>query len=229
MFRVVAAQKEHSPESIDEVKDQVRRDLIEQAGFEKAGEQARKLQLLAASKGLEAAVKADAAVAKRLGEKPVIIPEPFARRRNFAQAAIQFGIPLTILTPIEELGVTEERKIGFMPMEMVGDEYKAETQQFIEACFHLAPPTPTSGPTTTAASRPAEPATTVEMPRRKQWVVVEFFSIERVPVSEYSKIWRQAQALLQAERTIEFLKEWFDPEQLKRRAGYVPAREEFEG
>jgi hypothetical protein len=227
MFRVVAAQKEHSPESIDEVKDQVRRDLIEQAGFERAGEQARKLQTLAASKGLEAAVKADAALAGRLGDKPVITPEPFARRRSFGQAAIQFGLPLTILTPIEELGVTGERKIAFMPMEMVADEYKAETEQFIEACFRLAPPTPTSGPATTAASRPAEPTTTVEMPRKHQWVVVEFVSIERVPVSEFSKIWRQAQALLQIERTVEFLKEWYDPEQVKKRAGYVPAREEF--
>jgi len=228
VFRVVGAQKEHAPETIDEVKDAVRKDLIEMAGYKRAGEQATALLAAAKDKGLEAAVKAAVALQTRLGEKGLANPEPFSRRRSFGQAAMQFGLPLTMLWPIEELGVTEEKKIGFLPMQVVAAPYEAEVETFIETCFRLAPPV-TSAPATASSSRPAEKVGLVEMPRSKQWVVVEFIAVERVNAADFAKVMRQAQMMLQTDRTINFLKSWYDPEQVKKRVGYVPAHEDQEG
>ena len=227
IFRVVGAQKEHVPEALEDVREQVRRDLIELAGYEEAGQQARTVLASARSKGLEAAIKADRSLVQRLGDRALMTPEPFARRRSFGQAAIQFGLPLTVIWPLEELGVTEERKMGFLPMQVVAEAYEAETERFIEACFGLASDRPTSAPTTT--SRPTETIALVEMPRSKQWVVVEFVRIDRVSTTEYAQVWRQAQVMLQSDRTIGFLKRWYDPDHVRRRTGYVPAHEEQEG
>ncbi len=223
LFRVVAAQKEHTPETIDEVKDLVKRDVIEMAGYQKAADLARKLQAAAAGKGLQEAVQADASLSKKLGDKAVLKPEPFARRRSYGQMALQLGMPFSILWPLEELNVTEERKVGFLPMPTVAEPYVEETERFLEACFQLAPP---PSPTTTAASQPTRKVTVVEMPRARQWVVVEFEKIDRVQRGDAQKALAQTQGILQYERVVSFFKEWYDPEQVKKRAGYKPAHDE---
>ena len=128
---------------------------------------------------------------------------------------------MTVLWPIEELGVVEDRKIGTfpVPMPMVAERHEPEVTKFLDACFALAPE---PGITT----RSTRAVTAVEMPKKKQWVIVEFVKIDRVPASEYAKMQRQVRDLLQGQRTIELLKAWFDPEQVKKRTRYAAIREE---
>jgi len=221
LFRVVAAEPTHVPQTTDGIKDKLRLDVVELAGYQRAGASAKKLLAAARSKGVEAAVKADAALHKRLGESGLAKPEPFARKRNIGQFAMQFDLPLTVVMPIEELGVTEERKLGYFPMPLVAERFEPEVEAFIETCFGLAP-------APGAASQPAQRVTLVEMPRSKQWVIVEFLKIDRVPQTDFMKIRSQGQEMLQAYRTIKFLQTWYDPEQVKTRTSYVAAKDEDE-
>ncbi len=224
VFRVVAAEASHAPKTIDEVKERVRRDVIELDGYRRAGEAVKKVLPRAQQQGLQAAVKADAALTERLGDHVLITPEPFARRRSMDRMALQFGLPLTAYWPIEELGVVEERQIGSfpIPMKMVAERFEPEVARFMEVCFGLAPK---SG----AASQPTPSVGLVEMPRSRQWALVEFVRIDRLSVGDYAKIQQQAYELLRLQRTIAFTRRWFDSEQVKKRADFAPATEKEEG
>lgn len=223
LFRVVAAEAEHIPNAIDEQKDKIRKDVIKLKGYRKAGTAGTKLLAGAGARGIRAAVKADADLSKRLADTGVVEPEPFARKRSLVQYAIQFGLPLTPLWPVDELGVTEERKIGLfpIPMKMVAERYEVEAAKFIDACFGLAP---ASG----AAGKPSRGVALVEMPNAMQWVVVEFIGIDRVEVAEFAKMRQQAMELLRTYRAIDFLKRWYDPDEVKARTKYERVEEEFE-
>ncbi len=224
LFRVVAAEAEHVPKAIDEIKDTLRKDVIERAGYQRAGASAKKLLAAARAKGIDAAVKADAALAKRLGEEGVIEPEPFARKRSLGQVAIQFGLPLATLSPIEELDLTEERKIGAfpVPMEVVIERLKPEVKKLIDTCFGLAAKS-------TAKTKPARSVALVEMPRCKQWIVVEFVRIDRVQATDYVKNVQQIMQLIESDRILSLMRTWYDPEQVKQRTAYAPASGEQEG
>ncbi len=218
-FRVVAAEPSHEPKVIDEVREKVRADLIELAGLRRAAKAAKTLLAAAESQGLEAAVEANKELAKKLGDEPVVTPEPFARKRSMAQLALQLGLPLTMVWPIEELGVVEERKVGFFPLQMVAERYEPEVREFIETCFSLAP-------AKDATTQPSAPVTSVELPVSKQWVVVEFVEVDRVPADVFAQSRGQVQQLLQMFQFIEFVKDWYDPEQVKKRTDYEPVEEE---
>ena len=58
------------------------------------------------------------------------------------------------------------------------------------------------------------------------WIVVE--GLETVPVNqtEYEEQRNQASAILGAQRQVEFLHNWFDPEQIKQRVGWKDAEPE---
>ncbi len=216
LFRVLASEPSHAPKALEEVKDRVVEDLKQLAGYQKAEQVAKRLEPAAVAKGLKEAVKADKDLFDRLGEKILKSPSPFARRRDQARFAIQLGWPITTLWPIEDIGVVEEEPTGLFPLPQVADRYKGEVEKLIETCFGLAP---TSG----AASRPSRGVALVEMPVSRQWVLVEFLSIDRLTADQYAKARPQMQQMLQIYQTIEFMRSWYDPEQVQVRTDYEPA------
>ncbi|MBN1342045.1 MAG: hypothetical protein JXQ73_05155 [Phycisphaerae bacterium] len=214
LFRVVGAQKSHVPQTIAEIKDRLIKDVNELEGYRRAGEAATALLPSAKGKGVVAAVEADKGLAKRLGDKGLVKPEAFARKRSLAQLSIQLGLPLTMCWPIEELGVVEERTTGYFPMRMVAPRFEPEVEKFITTCFGLAPE---PGATT----KPSDSVGLVEMPVSKQWVMVQFLNIDRVPMDQAEKMRQQAGQVLEMCRAIDFIKAWYSPEQVKKRTAYV--------
>lgn len=216
LFRVLASEPTHAPKALEEVKEQVAKDLRLLEGYKKAGQVAKRFIPVASAKGLKEALKTDKDLFDRLGEKILKSPTPFARRRDQARFALQLGWPLTTLWPIEDLGVLEDDETSMFPLPKVAERYEDEVAKLIERCFDLAPK---SG----ASTQPTRAVALVEMPVSRQWILVEFISIDRLTAELYAKARPQMHQMLQAYRTIEFMKSWYAPEQVKTRTGYEPA------
>lgn len=61
------------------------------------------------------------------------------------------------------------------------------------------------------------------------WIVVEGLEILPVNQAEYDEQRNMAMAMLQIKRQVEFLRNWFDPAQIKQRVGWKDAEPEREG
>lgn len=192
VFRTVATRSKQAPETVDEVREDIVRDLRQMRAYEQAEEYARQLAEQAKEEGLKAAFDAsDPALKEKLGDQAYQSPEPFARLRTMNWGGMQRVMP----NYISGIGGGEE---------------------LIDLCFSLASPTSTQ-PTGVAVH---------EMPRRRQWLVIQGEQTLPVTVAEYEEQRATGLEHIQLERRVAFLSHWFDPEQIRGRIDWVSATPE---
>jgi hypothetical protein len=87
-------------------------------------------------------------------------------------------------------------------------------EDLMAVCFELA-----------AKSAPADRVKAQELPGRG-WAVIEGVEIIPVTQTDYAEQRPMAEMVLAAEQQVEFLKSWFDPEQIRQRVGWKEVAED---
>ena len=194
LFRVIKVAPAGPPASLDEVRDQVVRDAKTLKAHELAGQWARRLAERARKVGLgQALAEADDLRAVLTGG-------------STTQPATQPSNPqaqrwLNLLGPITPPRFT--RAPGFIPQ--IGFAPKVH-----EALFELADQ-PADGHRVAAVS----------LATQTRWVVGELLKVHPIYRGDFEAKRPQLEAQLQFALQREFLTRWFDPDEIRRRTGYV--------
>ena len=199
VFRVIAVAAAGPPDSLDDVRDKVEENTKREKAFEMAKEQAEALAENARVVGLDQAVAEDEALKALLASANAddasedAASEP---QENTFQKELQPTAPERPFTRRS----TYIPNVGFSP----GLHKKV---------FELAAEADTD-----AAHR----VVVVPMARSLKWAVVELLSVEPIYQNEFDLQRADLLRNTTSMQTQAFLSEWFDPENIKARAGWVP-------
>jgi len=226
LFRVVEARDAAVPESLDAVREDVERDVRLARAYEAIKPVAEELYVAAQRVGLEKAFGLFDELREKHGVKQPVSPPAFARRTSLAKGgdrakyaeALRAGQPTLVCPTIGGLGACEE---------------------FVDACFEMLqmtwqPPVvqvPATDRIQAATTRPAASPTPVvrllDLPKRHERLVVELLGVEAVDESKYeTQLKRAAYDAVSDERASTLTFEWFKPEQIEKRSGYKPLRQD---
>jgi len=199
LFRVIAVAPAGPPASLDEVRDKVIRNVKQCKAFELAGQHARALAEAARQKGLKQAVAEAAELKTLLGQTPAVgAVEPATQPATAAQALEPFEPERFVRQP------SFIRNIGYSPG--LHDKVFALLDE--------------------SATQPAADqhrVIAVPLARYMKWVVAEL--LEEKPI--YRGDFEAQRETLEQQNLRTLLQtvwsQWFDPDNISARAGFVPA------
>jgi len=234
IFRVVEAQSAGVATSLDEVREEVERDVRLQRAFDEIKPIAEELCAVSERLGVEQALSLFKDLRTTRGVREAISPPPFARledqvrredkanRRERSQKALELllaGKP--VLVPPDVRGV-------------------GSSAEFVDACFEMARPgwkaphcqAPATTQMAEAAMRPAavpEPVVSV-LPLQKlhKWFVIQLLNVQPVDQNAYETRLKQGgyEALV-SERARVMKSNWLKPENIENRCRYERRAEEL--
>jgi len=193
-FRVLEARKSAAPESLDEVREAVERDIRLARGYEQAQAAARELEAASRGSGLEEAWNSAEALRERVREAKsgdrehsrawgLVSPPAFAREEGPGQ-------------PGEVLGLV--------------------SKSLVHACFAAA--------TSEDLTAERKPVVLVEVPEHQLVAVVEVHKFDPVYEEDYLTFRPQFRQVLRGQRLETVAENWFDPEKVQTRAGFERAQ-----
>ncbi len=191
VYRLVNFRTATAPAGLEEVRQQVEKDLRESKGYKAALEAARRLEQQAGEQGLMAAFNADAGLAQKLGpiNGKVQTPPPFARMQFLDMGP--YGGARTFPASVPGIGSDE---------------------RFIRECFRLGAAAAASAPTTRS-----QRLALVEMKRQKCVVVVEWKENLPIRQDEYDQVRAKVLDMLRSTNVGNFVRDYYNADQIKRR------------
>jgi len=194
-YRIIRAEPSRPPASLDEVREQVEKDVRQLHAYRRAREYAEKFLAKARRLGVSKAWdQLDEEWKSKLGKQAgPIEPAPFARVDQWLSDEPPYI-----------------RGIG-------------KSDRFVQTCFALGEQTPgsqaSSAPATSPSTQPVR-VKLVELPEQKRWVVVQWIETIHVPKDEYDRMRPFVARLLQERRGRTIAQRWFDPKRIAERTGF---------
>jgi len=199
VFRVTRVAPSAPPESLHQVREQVVENVKLALAFDLAGEQARTLAERARQVGLEAAV-AEAQELKALLRGP----HPPSDTQPATQPAPEIYVKL--LEPVKPAKFTRTpeyvQNVGLAP-------------GLNEKVFELAE----QGPAAEGEHR----VVVVPVATFRKWVVVELIAVNPIYEDDFDAQREQLSRSLTGQSSQQLMRLWFDPENIRRRTGFVAA------
>ena len=203
LFRVVEALPAAAPASVDEVKEQIAKDLRRERAYARMEEQARQLYTVARKVGLSDALAGLESLRTKSGVTTVATPPAFARKTGFdAQTSY-----------IDPVGKSED--FINAAFALAADDWKPGTAEA------AATPEMSALTTTRPALTPEPKVTLVGLPKLKKWVVVEYVKLDPVTDDKFAgELKKRAHDSLFGKRAREAITQWFDPKAIEKRCGF---------
>lgn len=195
LFRVVAIDPAHNPETLDEVRADVLKDWQTQQALELARIDAEAFLANARNTDLDTAFEQmDDALKTKLGSS-FAIQSP----RQFAQSRMN--------------------RDGQLEPPFIAGISRASSKNFAEFCFELAKKLPATMPTTTAPAA-QRPLNMVELDQPEQLCVVEVMNLDIPLESDYQMQRPFIVSRLQSMATQQAAMEWFNPQNIHERTRF---------
>ena len=215
IFRVVEADEAKSPAKMDDVRDQVEKDLRIAAAMKVLEPRAKEVCAAAQHIGLKDAWALFTDLRDKTGEKEPYSPPPFPRkvRKNdfrqkdlYATGTAQMGAP-------DVTGVGSSRTFADQCLEMADEGYNPPKCESDGAKAKEAMTKP--------AVMPLPVVRVIDLPQLGKWCIVQKLDVERVDQGKYDSEYReQSFSRLSSERGQYLLAQWFKPEAVQKRANF---------
>lgn len=220
LFRVVEAKEAQAPTSLDEIRAQVEQDIRLDRAFDRMATLSGEFYAVARRLGIDAAMKRFDDIRQASRMLSASKPPPFARSVRLTGEALNdallAGQPVLMTTNVPGVGASQE---------------------FVDACFSMtkkdwvSPPVdvPDTERTRAATTQPAtDPAPKVQLlPIRKlrKWFVVQLDESLPTNSDQYeTQFRRSAYTALAQDRAAVVSRQWYSPEMIEQRCGYVDVR-----
>lgn len=229
LFRVVEARDAAVPDSLEEVRGDVERDVRLARAYQEIKPLAEELFVVSCRLGLEKALDVFDDLRNKHGiKKPMPVPA-FARRTSLAKGgdrkayteALKAGKPTLVSPPISGLGVSEEFVDASFEMIQPGwrpPEIQAPQTEHIQLA------------TTRPAKSPEPIVNLLDLPKQHKRLVIELAGVEELDQVKYDTQLKDAvHEAVSGERMGLLTMEWFKPENIEKRCGFTPLRDERVG
>jgi len=202
LFRVIQALPSAAPASVDEVKEQIAKDLRRERAYARMEEQARQLYTVARKVGLSDALAGLEALRIKSGVTTAAAPPAFARKTGYDAQT----------TYVDSVGKSDE---------FINAAFALAADDWQPTGAEAAMTPEMSAATTKPALSPAPKVTLVGLPKLKKWVVVEYVKLEPVTEDKFAgELKKRAHDSLFGKRAREAITQWFDPKAIEKRCGF---------
>jgi hypothetical protein len=226
IFRVIQDQPAGEPASLDEVREEVDRDVRLQRAFEAAKPVAEELCVVARRLGVDKALPLFEELRTKRGVRDVVNPKAFPRRESMAKKqdrsgkygeALMAGKPTLLPPDVQGVGSSAEFVDGCF--EMADPGWKP-------AEFQVPPTTQMAEATTQPVASPEPLVRVLPLTKVHKWFVIQLLGTDLVDESKYeTQLKKTAYDAVEAERSKLLQALWLKPENIELRCGYAPVRE----